>query len=381
MNIQRKELQGRCFGTLNRATGHFPSCAGTRMLACCGAALIWACTAGTAPGATEVTCRENWNTVFGDRDVEFHLQVKGTEAFQGLAMVEWSAGRQAFARHEQVVTTESNQTKEVKISAHIPPVRPGVRFPVTVAVFLVPTGSRDAIATWKKTLMAMPIDPFVDRRVWFKGLKLEVWDPENKTATLLEKAELEFHRSGDLVAALGTNNTVVMGEGVSPDQYPTLLRSMVEAASKGARILCLAPATGNLTGLPGSIATELSMPNSMVFRGAGVIADMDKTLDSAGWPPDGRIETTRFKFGEDRARPVLQTMKDGAGWSWVEIRYTGGGRIFMCGFPVIDRWETNPTPRHLLLRLLEQLTDQTAGVPDKVKDIIPANHKDSIKGF
>lgn len=329
-----------------------------RRLLVYGAAAVLSGVAGGETNKIELTCRDNWGTVFADRDVELHLKVQSGEAFQGQAVVVWSAGGHAIARRELNVTAGPQRAAELTIAARIPPVRAGVRFPVTVSAALVPAGSREVVATWRKELMAFPDDPFADRRDWFKGLKLEIWDPENKTAALLGKAKLEYHRTDNLAAALGTTNTVVVGEGVSPENYPVLLRSLVEAASHGARILWLAPAAGNLSQVPGSAESALPIPAAMIFRGTEIISELDKKLDAAGWPPDGLVDVVRFQLHAGRNQAALQAVTAGTGWPWVELRYEGGGRLFLCGFPVVARWEATPTPRHLFTRLLERLTEK-----------------------
>ena len=44
---------------------------------------------------------------------------------------------------------------------------------------------------------------------------------------------------------------------------------------------------------------------------------------------------------------------DGQGWPWVEMEYEGGGRLIICGFAMIEQWESTPAPRFLLARMLE----------------------------
>jgi len=57
-----------------------------------------------------------------------------------------------------------------------------------------------------------------------------------------------------------------------------------------------------------------------------------------------------------RGGMVVGRVTSGAdAWPWVSARYSGGGRLVVCGFPIVASWGHGPTPRFLLLRLLEWL--------------------------
>jgi hypothetical protein len=148
---------------------------------------------------------------------------------------------------------------------------------------------------------------------------------------------------------------VIVGEGTALDEHGGLARILVKAAERGAGVLCLAPSRGRLA-VPGSEGSATPRPSLVAFRGNDVITELDKRLDAFAWPPDGKTIGRTLALASDRGRVVAEATDSGNGWPWLEVRYReSGGALVVCGFSIIEHWESGPTPRFLLARILEFL--------------------------
>jgi hypothetical protein len=82
-----------------------------------------------------------------------------------------------------------------------------------------------------------------------------------------------------------------------------------------------------------------------------IITELDKRLDATAWPPDGAVPHT----GLVPDRTGAEVTED-SGWPWVELwLQEPHGRLVICGFKIVATWDNGPTPRFLLVRILEYL--------------------------
>ncbi len=111
--------------------------------------------------------------------------------------------------------------------------------------------------------------------------------------------------------------------------------------------MCLAPKEG-----------EFALPmesQSMVFQRNGIIRRFDKQLDSEQWMSITDVAISRITLEPDRGRIVGQVSDKTQGWPWIELEYKDA-RFVCCGFGIIKHWDQGPTPRYLLVRIMEHLT-------------------------
>lgn len=67
-------------------------------------------------------------------------------------------------------------------------------------------------------------------------------------------------------------------------------------------------------------------------------------------------DSTNLHHRSYRNRLVLEVSDTAALWPWWVSRYGEHGVLVVCGFGIIRHWRESPTPRFLLARMLENLT-------------------------
>ena len=89
-------------------------------------------------------------------------------------------------------------------------------------------------------------------------------------------------------------------------------------------------------------------------RGNAVMA-LDKRLDLTTWSDHHPIVAGGITI-ESRGKLLQGRVASGpATWPWIEMDYASGGKVIYCGYPLMSAWETNPTPRYIVARLLERV--------------------------
>jgi hypothetical protein len=300
---------------------------------------------------------ESWNNVFGGGEQSFRYVVSGESALDG--RVTWALSRdsRALARGETAAQSPAGEPLTVTFRVEVPAVKEGVVFPCELSVAYVPQGAAEAAATHRRTLWMFPKDAFADRKQWLARLAIRLFDPEKKTAERFSKAGIPFTdvRTTDALAAV-REGLVIVGEGVSLKEERGLAPAMRQAAEAGVPVLCLALRGGEMP-LPAEGVSEAGgkPPVWMTFRRADVITELDKRLDCKTWAPGREVTASSLVLSAERRVSAVEAVKGDRGWSWMDVAFEGGGRIVVCGFPIVSGWEESPTPRYLLLRVLEEM--------------------------
>jgi hypothetical protein len=142
----------------------------------------------------------------------------------------------------------------------------------------------------------------------------------------------------------------MIGEGVSLSAQSNLMGVVDDLVSLGRKVVFLAPTDGYLA-FPGHDDAAVA-PTRITLRRSEVITELDKRLDAVQWPPDGRVIRSALLVQSRRGRVVLSVDEAPNAWPWVDVLYSGGGRLTVCGFAIIRQWQAGPTPRYLFAKML-----------------------------
>ena len=289
----------------------------------------------------------------------FRYMVRSSQDLTGRLDWSLSVKRRTVEHGHSSFAVEAQRTMEVKLAFKAPEVKEGVILETELNVAAYAADDRKLAACPGRKIWVFPRDPFANRGEWLKRLKITLFDPEGKTAGVLEKANVPFTYTKN-PSALDelSEGMLVIGEGTAWSDYRSLGESMVKAAARGLPVLCLAPGEGAVV-LPGTAGAELPPPARLTLRQAEIIAELDKRLDSAAWPPKGVIDSSCLEIKSDRDQVVAKASGQAGAWPWLEMQYPAGkGRLLVCGFGIIRQWEATPAPRYLLSELFLRLSGE-----------------------
>ena len=194
------------------------------------------------------------SNLFADSDTQLLYRLQPTAPLKGRIRWSLSVHQRTIAHGEAAVNAAAGKTIVFAFPLRTPHVKEGVVLQAlcSVAVYADGEQRQETLAAHDKTLWIFPRDPFVDRRVWLKGLKITLFDPEGKTADVLEKAGFPFTLSRNIDALDGVEQGLLMiGEATAWRDHHSLGEVMVKAAARGLPVLCLAPGEGSIQ-LPGA---------------------------------------------------------------------------------------------------------------------------------
>ncbi|MBU1909115.1 MAG: hypothetical protein KJ726_03620 [Verrucomicrobia bacterium] len=316
--------------------------------------LWYACLAVDAGSAPSLRLRDPWSTVFGGREVAFEVEiVTSDQEWEGRLGWSLSFGDRVVARREMAVRAKAGEPAVASLAMSIPEVKEGVILGGVLAVTLTDAAGA-TLDTASKALRVFHENPFADRGAWLKNLNILLFDPTGRTTALFEQAGIPHRLLRDYNLPANEPGLWLVGEGVSFDEYRGLAQTLFQAASLGRQVLCMAPASGSLA-VPGLGSGQEEWPVSIRLSGPAVIAELDKRLDAKDWQDCGPINVRGLAMKDPGVMTVLDPGEETKGWAWVRMDYTGGGGVNFCGIPIVSAWECGPTPRYLLLRLLEKM--------------------------
>jgi len=303
--------------------------------------------------ALTITPSERWATVFAGKETVWHFTLATEKTVEVRAAWRLTLDGRVAARGETPLRLSSDKQGIFEVHYTLPDVKPGVVMPALLTVTATSEQLDPPVVSVDKRLWIFPSNPFTDHLDWLTAQKIRLFDPDGKTAACLKDAQLPFTPVGNIDAlAEPGHELLIIGEGVSFDDYHALPEMIVRAAAAGHPVLCLAPAAGTLP-LPGTAGTDFPAPARLNLRRNAVITELDKHLDADDWPAGNPILTS-VNIQAQHDQVTGEIAKGAAGWPWLEYSYPQNkGSLLICGFGIITQWDAGPTPRFLLARLLE----------------------------
>ena len=324
-----------------------------------------------------LTIRESWSDVFAGTDTVFHAVIRSRDQFNGRIGWRLVSSGGTIARGENAIAIGSGSSETAELRMTIPPLNEGMAMQATLAVAANEGSAEKEVASIEKPLWIFSTNAFAGKTDWAKGLDIRLFDPLKKTAGILADSGIPFTEQNniDALADLKTGMLIV-GEGVSFKDYRGLSVALFKAASAGVPVLCLAPAGGEIF-VPGMGSTETPKPTGISLRRQDIIGQLDKRLDAESWPPDGKTAISSIALVGERGIVTGQVAGGDDGWPWLEISFGKGadethrqarGKVVICGFGIVEKWDGGPAPRFLLARLLEYMDQQSRNQEPRTTD-------------
>ena len=315
--------------------------------------LLFVANVAAADDPLRITAREPWSNVFGGKEVPWTFDVTSAQARQ--VRIGWSLAvdGSVIVRRETTARTDPGAQQPVEIKIELPPVKEGVVMPAVLTLMAFTGDGTQAAATLEKPIWIFAKDPFAGRQDWLKRLEIKLFDPRGDTAKVLSDAGVPFAETKNVDAFDSLKGGLLLvGEGCSFKEYRGLADQLVRAAAAGVAVLCLAPSEGYLEA-PGMGGSKLPQPTAVILRQSDIIRHLDKRLD-VHWPPDGKCVGATIDLQGQRGPVQGEVTQEEAGWPWVEMAFgEKETKLVVCGFAVVKKWGSGPTPRYLLARMME----------------------------
>jgi hypothetical protein len=318
-----------------------------------------------------IEAREKWTNVTADSTIDLHFKLKLPRGFKG--RVAWAfadAGtKRVFprGRGEAAVLADGDRLAAIKIPLEVSQVNEGVVLQARFSVTVIAEGKSEPAAVYEKNMWIFPADPFFNRTQWVAGLKITLYvsDAKSKTADALRSLKVPFAEVANPIALADLKEGLLLvGEGVSFKDDAGLAEALILAASRGMSVLCLAPKDGVFP-LPGA-DNGLPAPGRLSLERQDIISKLDKRLDAVAWAPGVAVVFRSLAVRAEDGKVICEIQDGTKGWPWLQVDYPDKkGRLILCGFPIIQAWTAGPTPRYLLARLFEQVTELSVKDPSK----------------
>jgi hypothetical protein len=326
---------------------------------------FWTATAVLWPvsvvAQSSITVDQGWSNALGGTRLKLPMVVRSDRPLNGSLGWSLHVEQRVLAHGDVEVRTAAGAPKRVVLAIAIPPVRDEVVLKTQLTVKLTEPRQAELLASCIQPVWIFPQDPFSQRRDRLEELPISLFDPAGATIAYFEQSSIPFRHVRSQAALDGIDRgIVVIGEGASWRQNQGLSTALLRAAARGRPVLCLAPSDGDLSLGAWYESGGLPLPQSISFRQADIVHELDRRLDSQRWQGNRAvIHSLQLRGVGGEAMATVSEANDG--WPWLEIQFPNdGSRLIVCGFGVIRHAQAGPAPRFLLSCLLERLMAQRA---------------------
>jgi hypothetical protein len=284
--------------------------------------------------------------VYGETTHTQHVSIAGDQT-DGPGTLNWQLGSgdplRTIARGQSQLQLADGRA-ETDIVLSVPPVKPGIAVKLTLRLELTTAASRKPDAAASHDFWVFPPGAFDQDTTWLESLHLKLYDPDGKTETALKTQNMPIETLRTLDSLGEPAGMLVTGAELA--MTTSRSTALLAQARRGWTVLIIEPGAGRLVPpLPGQTGnTEGAV--QWRCRSNDIIRELDKRLDATFGADDG----ARAILAAQRATIVFEFEQAPAdGWPWVEIDVGDkGGKLILCGFPIVSAWETGPTARYLL---------------------------------
>jgi len=315
---------------------------GTGWCVCC--LLVGFASHGIAADTSFQVQQETLN-FFPDRENIVSIDVSNPEGWRG--QLQWTlSAESATLGHGKKNLDLSTGDNEISVSVRTPGLREGVSVKGTLTFNLRPN-LQGPVVEMRSPFWMLGEKPFAGRSRALQSAKIDLFDPSGETEKAMTGLGLPFtiiRRPGDIDSK--NEGLLIVGEATKWSEYRGLPERITDAVKRGVSIIALAPSGGQL---------EFPIPDADGEGGWRMIRfemeEFGEILDDR-LPLRDRVHS-RVLLGTVRNRVVGTMGPDSPGYSWIEMRF-GKARVplIICGYSILEDWDTSPTGRYLLDTLL-----------------------------
>jgi hypothetical protein len=303
----------------------------------------------------QLTALDTRRNYFSGRTPTVRYRISSNGFFQGDLMWRLAFQGRTLQRGQRAITIQSADLI-IGLDLSLPQTKDEVVMPVDLELRVKSNHSeKPVLQTSVRKWVFSPL-LFLQRKEEFRRLNIYLFDPLKHTVKIFKSAGIPFapiYRP-ETISEL-KRDFLIIGEGISLKNYRGLADMMIEAASAGNIVLCLKPQQGAIPRL--AIVPEDAVCASGVhLHDNSIIRFLDKRLDMDAWSPQGRIAVCGINLVSGKNRIAGDLACDGKGWPWFTLDFEkSGGKFLLCGFGIIEAWNSEPAPRYLFDRIIKYL--------------------------